>query len=292
MFAYTQKKLPKSTVEIILVVPTIDVQAEYKKAFSQLQAELAVEGFRKGKVPTTVAEKHLDKEAVYQEMIQSALPQWYEQIVKKENFHPIMSPKVELIKGKDGEDWEFKITLAEKPVVDIANYRKVVSETKHEDKKAAIWTPGKGEPAAKEDEAQKAKIRQDRLNRVLEALLKETKIELPDLLLETELSRRLTQAVDDIQKIGLTVDAYLKSKNLTMDELKSRYRREIEDTYKLEFLLAEIADKENITVENKELEDLFNHIPEEKERTKARSNAYFYATILRKQKVLDFLTDL
>ena len=64
-------------------------------------------------------------------------------------------------------------------------------------------------------------------------------------LVESELNRKLTQLLDDVQKIGLTVDSYLQSKGLTMERLKEQYTREITDMYKLEFILLDIADKES-----------------------------------------------
>lgn len=81
------------------------------------------------------------------------------------------------------------------------------------------------------------------MNLILEAVLKEVKVEISDLIVEEELSARLSRLVDDVRKIGLTTEAYLKSKNLTMEQLKASFKKEIEDTYKLEFLLAEVMDQ-------------------------------------------------
>ena len=77
-----------------------------------------------------------------------------------------------------------------------------------------------------------------------------------------------------------------------ISELSELIKKEIEDTYKLEFILSEIADKENIKVEKEDLDKLFTNIKEEKERKAAEANSYFYASILRKQKTLDFLISL
>ena len=77
-----------------------------------------------------------------------------------------------------------------------------------------------------------------------------------------------------------------------MESLKAQFRKETEDTYKLEFILAEISDKENIKVEQVDLNKLFVNIKDEKERIKAEQNSYYYATILRKQKTLDYLISL
>ncbi|KKQ23925.1 MAG: Trigger factor [Candidatus Roizmanbacteria bacterium GW2011_GWC2_37_13] len=289
MYSYKFKKLPKSTVEINLVIPLSDIQKEKSEAFSRLQKELTVEGFRKGKVPLVIAEKHLSPEAIYQEMIRVFLPKVYEEILKKESFKPIMNPRIELIKAKEGEDWEVKISIAEKPIVDLKNYKDAVKKIKIEAKKEDIWIPGKDKVAdEKKSEQNKSKL----INPILEVILKEVKVEISDLIIDEELNHRLSRLVDDVEKIGLTAEAYLKSKNLTMDQLKANYKREIEDTYKLEFILAEIADKESIKVEKEDLEKLLRNIKDEKERALAMQNSYYYASILRKQKTLDYLIGL
>ena len=289
MYTYELKKLPKSTVEINLTIPSSDIQKEKADAFSRLQKELTVEGFRKGKVPLPIAEKHLSQEVVYQELIRVILPKIYAEILKKESLKPIINPRIELVKAKEGEDWEVKITLAEKPVVELKNYKEVVKEVKTKVKKADIWVPGKDKSVEeKNPEANKSKL----INPILEAVLKEVKIEISDLIIDEELNHRLSRLVDDVEKIGLTTEAYLKSKNLTMDQLKSNYKREIEDTYKLEFILAEIADCENIKVEKEDLDKLLANIKDEKERKIASENSYYYASILRKQKTLDYLLSL
>ena len=287
MYSYQTKRLPKETVEIDLTIPTADITREKAIALTSLAKELTVEGFRKGNVPESIAQKHLKPEEIYQEMIRVVLPQIYEEIVKKEKILPIMSPKIELTSAKENEDWKIKIMVCEKPKIDLGDYKKAIKEVKNIAKKADIRVPGKSPTPDELKNQEKAKSRQ--VNEVLEALLKTAKIEIPDLIIEAALSHRLSRLVDAVQKIGLTTEQYLKSKNLTMDILKSQFKREIEDTYKLEFLLSEVADKEGIKVEKEDLDKLFVNIKDEAEKEKAKANSYYYATILRKQKTIDFL---
>ena len=287
MYTYKLNKLPKNTVEITLNLPTSTITKEKETAFVRLQGELTVVGFRKGKAPRAIAEKNLSNETIYQEMMKILLPKIYEEIIKKEKLSPIVNPKIDLTKAKEKEDWEIKITLCEKPAIDLGKYQEAIKEAKVKAKKGDIWVPGKEKQPEKPEE-NKSKL----LNEVLSAVLKEVKIEVPDMIIEEELNHRLARMVDDIQKIGLTVDAYLKSKNLTMDILKNQYKKEIEDTYKIEFILGEIADKEGIKVEKSDLDKLFLNIKDEKERKTAEANGYYYASVLRKQKTLDFLTSL
>lgn len=292
MYTHTLKKLPKNTSEIIVDISKNNVKKEYKTTFAKLLLELELPGFRKGKVPQNLGAKHIKKESIYGEMVQSLIPNIYSEIVKKEGLKPVMSPKIELVKAKEDEDWQIKVTVAEKPGVELGNYKEAIKKIKAEQKKAEIWTPGKDTAKSEETEKEKSKKQQELLSRILSALLKETKIEISDLIIEEELNQRLANLLTEIQKIGLTVEAYLKSKNITKEELNKRYRDEIEQTYKLEFVLAELADKENIKVENGDLEKLFSAISDPKEKEAAKANSYFYASVLRKQKTLDYLLNL
>jgi FKBP-type peptidyl-prolyl cis-trans isomerase (trigger factor) len=287
MYSYKKNLLPKNTVELIIDIPKQEIKNAYQKAFLSLQKELTLPGFRKGSVPKEMAEKNIKKEKVYEKLIADLIPKIYEEIIKKENLTPLSLPKIELLKANEEEDWQIKITLAQKPTVDLKNLKAIIQKVKAEQKKEEIWVPGKTQKEKENQEVKNQKL----LNLILNALLKEIPCEISDLLIEEELNHRLASLLDDIKKIGLTVDTYLKSKNLTVEQLKEQYRKEIEETYKLEFILLAIADKENITVEKQDLEKIFVNLSPE-ERKKAEENSYFYASILRKQKTLDFLINL
>jgi trigger factor len=287
MYSYKKNLLPKNTVELIIDIPKQEIKNAYQKAFLSLQKELTLPGFRKGSVPKELAEKNIKKEKVYEKLIADLIPRIYEEIIKKENLTPLSLPKIELLKAKEEEDWQIKITLAQKPTVDLKNLKTIIQKIKAEQKKEEIWVPGKTQEEKENQEVKNQKF----LNLILNALLKEIPCEISDLLIEEELNHRLASLLDDIKKIGLTVDAYLKSRNLTVEQLKEQYRKEIEETYKLEFILLAIADKENITVEKQDLEKIFVNLSPE-ERKKAEENSYFYASILRKQKTLDYLLNL
>ncbi len=290
MATHTLKKQPKATVELTVKIPWSEVKTAYDDAFNVLHATFEFQGFRKGKVPRDIAEKNMSKDKVYSKLINTLMPKLYEEIVKKESLKPIINPKIELVKAKENEEWEMKMTVAEKPEVKLKDYKKKVQEAKTELKKDEIWVPGK-EPAKEDPKGADAK-KDKALNLSLEAVLKEVECEVPPLLVEEEMDRRLSQMVDDVQKIGLTVEKYLQTRNQTMEQLKERLTKEITDTYRLEFILQAIADEEKLEVKKEDLEALFANIKEEKDKQAAQANAYFYASILRKQKALDFIIGL
>lgn len=289
MAKHTIKKQPKATIEISLVIPWSEIQTAYKSAFASLLPEFEMVGFRKGKVPAELAEKNMSKDKVYSKLVQTLIPKLYEEIVKKEDLKPVVSPKVQLLKAKENEEWEIKIEVAEKPEVKLKDYKKKVQDVKKKAQAPEIWVPGKDQkPSEKDKDLQKEKV----LNSALEALITEVECEISPLLIEDELNRRLTQVVDDVQKIGLTIESYLKSKGTTIEALKERLAKEVTDMYKLEFILQAIADTEKIEVNDADLQKIFGNIKEEKDRQAAQQNAYFYASVLRKQKALDFIIGL
>lgn len=290
MYSYHLKSLPKETTEIILKIPKETIFEESKKVFIDLQKHLVVPGFRSGKIPKKIAEKHISKEKIYQEVIKRYLPKVYQEITDKEKLIPIVNPKIDLIKAKEGEDWEIKIIIAGRPKVDLKNYREAIKKIINEDKKTEIWLPGKDKksPSAEEREQKKLQL----LNKILDQLLKTVDCQIADIIIEEELNRRLSQLVDDVQKLGLTIESYLKTKKITYEEIKNQYQKEIENTYKLEFILQAIADAEKIEVNKEDLDRLFSSIKDEKQRKEAEQNGYLYASILRKQKTLDHLLSL
>lgn len=288
MFTHKVIKLPKNTVEIEVDLKWDQIKDQFEAAFERIRGSAEIEGFRKGKAPREIAEKHIKREDVYQEAIRLLFPQIYQEIVQKEALKPIISPKLELIQAQEEKDWKVKFIVAEKPVVALGDYKTKIEKLKADGKKDELWVPGKD----KTDDPQTEQKKQKFLNDVLNILIKEIKCEVSDLIVEDEINRKLAQLVDDVQKIGLTTESYLASKNLTMEQLKAQFQREVEDTYKMEFILMEIADHENITVDPKELDKILSSIKDEKERKKVQENSYFYVSILRKQKTLDFLMSL
>lgn len=289
----TLKKIDigKSTYQFDIIIAKDQVSQKYNQSFNLLASELEVSGFRKGKAPKNLAEKHIKKEVVYEKVINGLIPEIYQELLKQENLKPLVSPKIELIKARENEDWLVRITIAEKPKIDLKNYKDLIKNLKLEENKKDIWVPGKSnkkEPTPQEKESNKMEL----LNKIFDILLKNTSAEISDLIIETELNKRLTQLVDDVRKVGLTIEQYLKSKNETIDSLKDKFKKETEAMYKLEFILEEISNTEKIVVEQKDLEAVFANIKVEKNREEARKNAYLYAAVIRKQKALDFLLTL
>ena len=280
-------RLEDGTIELTITIPWQKVKENFDKLFETALSGVKVEGFRKGKAPKNLARDKVNKEKVYQEVIKEIIPAFYLKTIKELALRPVISPKIELLKAKESEDWQFKASVCEKPEVKLGDYRKVIKKLKRE-KRTKIWVPGEDKKQKTENKEQKKVA----LNEVLEAVLKVTKIEIPEILLEDQVNRMLANLLDEVRKLGMTIDQYLKAKGKTIDQLKVEYKQGAEKTLSLEFVLENIADKEEITVSNKEIDALIDKEKDKKIQEQLKTQKYYLASLLRRQKTLDTLVNL
>ncbi len=276
------------TLVFDITIPADDIAKRYTTALTHHAKKAKIEGFREGKAPLALVEKNTSREAIYDQLIQTLLPDAYKALLEAEKFHPVISPKVDLKHAKEGEDWILTMSIALAPTVKVPDYKKIVKNVRGSVKKEDIWVPGKDDSADKSAVEKREKF----LNDVLKMLLDKTEIELSDLIVDEEISQRLARLVDDIRRIGLTIESYLESRKTTQDELREEFKKDIMNTYKLEYALNEIGDTEKITIENAEIDEMIESMPDEASKKEARENAYVYGMMLRKQKILDFLGGL
>lgn len=281
------KKLPKSEIEILLTIPWEEISKTYELIVKKSTEEIQIKGFRRGKAPKKLVEESLDKSKVYSQVIQEILPKYYEQVVKTNNFKPIINPKISLVSAKEKTDWEIKISIVEKPAINLGNYKVELAKI---NKTMDIWIPGKN-PKEKEKE-EKGDKKEEKIQAIIKWLLDNVKVEISDLVIEEEVNRRLSELLDQTQKLGLSVDQYLASSGKTSQGLKAEYAKEAFNTWAFEFILEEVADKENVVVEEKDINELIQKSPNEGERKALESQKYLLASIVRRQKTLDFLANL
>lgn len=279
--------LPKKTFELIFTIPWKKAKKAYDRVLKEVATKTTIKGFRKGKAPLGLVEKSLDKAKLYEEVIKSLLPETYGQAIKQHNLNPIVLPKIEVIALKEGEDWQFKAKACEKPEIKLGNYQQIV---KGELNKSKIWTPDKGQPEKKgETEPSEQKIKT-----VTKALLDNVKVEIPEILLENEVNRMLSQLLDQVNSLGMTIQQYLASKGITQEKLRRDFWMQAQETLKLEFILQEIVREQNIKVTPEEIEKMIKAIPDQNSR-KAFDNPQekaYISLVIAKRKAIDYLLSL
>ena len=259
---------------IKITVPTKTIAEEYQKILAEEKEKITIKGFRKGQAPLDLAEKKLGKDFIYQRLIQKVINDAYTKTIKKHNLKPIIPPKISLISTEEAKDWQIEIISCEAPEIKLDQLLEEVKKINAENK---IWTPEKEE----EEKKNQHQAKQQRIQQVIRVILKTVEVALPRVLIDYELTRKLSNLIDQLQKVGLTIEEYLASKRTTIDQLKKHYRQEIEANWKIELALEKIADENKIKVSQEEI----NKLPK-------TTNPYFASKLIRQEKTLEYLLSL
>lgn len=282
MATSTLKQLPKATVELEITIPWDEVKISYEKIVTGVKNEMEIAGFRKGKAPKELVEKNIDKTRIYEQVIRDIVPEVYAKTLKEHNLLPIASPKIDVLKAKEKEDWLLKATVPLKPKISLKNYKEKIKILKKT--KPKIWTPG--------TDAKKEEEKKYSLDDLLKIILEEAEVELSDMLVTDEANRLLADLIDQTKKLGLTVEQYLLAKSKTTEQIKAEYAQQAEANLKIQFILSEIADQEKIAVTQEDLAKMIEKVENPAERERLKNDSYYLAHLLRQQKTLDFLNTL
>ena len=122
----TKKEVKKDTKKNVHeVVIKIDGEAWSKaldQVFKKKQKTAKVDGFRKGKVPRDIYEKHFGKESLFIDAADSVLQDAYTKAMEESKLVPVVQPAVDLKSlSEDGVEFTFKIIT--KPEVKVKKYK-------------------------------------------------------------------------------------------------------------------------------------------------------------------------
>jgi len=138
-------------------------------------------------------------------------------------------------------------------------------------------------------EEKKGAAKDKRRLRIADAISDKTTIELPDIMVESELNRTESQFKADIEKMGVKMEDYLKHAKKTPEEIRQEWRPHAEKKAKLQLIINAIAQAENIKPDTKEVEAEVNHILQHY-KDADREHAQGYAEmVLTNEKVFEFL---
>lgn len=119
----TAKQLSDTKVEIKVVLDKNDLEKAKTEAVSRLAKETKVPGFRKGKAPAKVAEKHLDPNAIASQTIDVAVRMTVPLAFNEQKKVAIVVPNIEVTKYVPGESAEYTATADILPDVKLGKYK-------------------------------------------------------------------------------------------------------------------------------------------------------------------------
>ncbi|MFC6316362.1 trigger factor [Lapidilactobacillus achengensis] len=92
-------------------------------AFKRVKKNLAVPGFRKGKVPRQIFNQMYGEASLYEDALNVVLPDSYEAALAEAGIEPVDQPEISIEKMDPKEPWIIKAKVTVKPEVKLGDYK-------------------------------------------------------------------------------------------------------------------------------------------------------------------------
>jgi FKBP-type peptidyl-prolyl cis-trans isomerase (trigger factor) len=262
------KKQTNKVFTLNIDIKLDDIKKEHQESLKKFQINFETKGFRKGKAPLEVVEQSISLEKLFEQVASTLISKAYGEKIKEHSLKPIVQPQVKFInKEVDlNHDWQIEITSCELPEIKIDN--KYSSEIKKLNLDKTITDENK------------------KIEKIIETLVKNSQVELPEILIESDIQNQLSQLIDQSRQAGINVNDYLKNKGLTLEQYKENLKKQLTKEWTLNLTITQIAKEQKIEVTEKEIKDLATSNPSLNQNTK------FTYYLLTQQKVFDFLKKL
>lgn len=281
------QKLKDARIELKIDVPAEEFKSFIDKAVLEMGKNVEVQGFRKGKAPKDVIEKHLGQDKILQYASEDCVRENYVKAVKEQKLEPLGQPEIEISKMALGNPFEFKATFQVLPEIKLPDYRKLASKI---EKKEIKVTEQELEKLKKEKE----RIEKDRRRQeILEKIAEKAEMEVPQILVEAEQKRMLDNIKQQVpQMLQITFEDYLKKVSKTEKELLDTFLPDAQKRVKNSLILREIEKQENIKIEEKELEEEMQKISQGNSSLDKSQLKEYTESVIRSEKTLELLENL
>lgn len=102
-----------------------EVEAALHGAYQKVVRKANIPGFRKGKAPRLIVERHLGRDALIREALENLLPHAFHHAVEDTLIEPVSEPRYDVTSLEDGAPLAFQVTVDVKPKVELGDYRSI-----------------------------------------------------------------------------------------------------------------------------------------------------------------------
>lgn len=110
-------------VTLTIEVEAAEVSKAAERASKQLASRVSIPGFRKGKAPRKIVERHVGTEALMQEAFDLLAPKAFNDALEEQKIEPVTRPNIDIVTLEDGKDLVFKATVTPRPEVKLGEYK-------------------------------------------------------------------------------------------------------------------------------------------------------------------------
>jgi len=119
----TSTSAPKSTVVLEIELPAEELARSVSESVRHLSRRTRVPGFRPGKAPRPVLERHLGPGAVLDDAVEHLVESSYRKALVEQEILPLTNADVEVVQAEEGKPLVFKATVQVRPEVALGDYK-------------------------------------------------------------------------------------------------------------------------------------------------------------------------
>lgn len=113
----------KNIITVEISVEAQEVEKAYQQASSNVAKKVNVPGFRKGKVPTAILEKHVGEGSLIEEAIDIILSEAYGKALQENDIEPIDRPKIDIVEFDKKGPAKFSVEIQVVPEGVLGDYQ-------------------------------------------------------------------------------------------------------------------------------------------------------------------------
>ena len=119
----TLTNVKDNLVKITFTIPAAEATSAYNTAASKISQYINVDGFRKGKAPRAVVERHVGVDRIREEALEALLPKYIGQAIYDNKLDVITQPAVTDYKFESGKDVEVTFQVETRPEVKLGAFK-------------------------------------------------------------------------------------------------------------------------------------------------------------------------
>ena len=123
MSVKVEKTDKKNEVKLGFTIEAVKFEEAIKTVYVKNQKYFSVPGFRKGKVPMAMVEKHYGIEVFYEDAFNEVVGPVYEEELEKNKIEAVSKPDIDITQMEKGKDLVFTAIVQIKPEVKLGKYK-------------------------------------------------------------------------------------------------------------------------------------------------------------------------
>lgn len=288
-YTATLKEISTSEIEIKGELSTKDFQKLWSQTVRTLGKETKISGFRTGQAPEKVIVNKIGEDKILLTMAENALQKLYPLIIIDKKIEAIGRPEISITKLAKNNPLGFTIKTAVLPTIKLPDYKKIAAEVNKKIKSDVIEISEKEidtflenfkkmKPPEKEVETndrpddkldtpefrnkikeqlytdKKRKEQEKNQLLILDAIADQTPVEIPEILITSELDKMFQELQSQIEQAGIKFDDYLSHLKKSPGDLRLAWKDDAIKRVKIGLLLQKIIIDAKLAVTETELD--------------------------------------